>query len=153
MGESVRVYAPRVSCLRCPDPSTVDLPEGGYCRSHALALAEALCRAVVLDRDENVCQRCGDKRSGCQRAHVLGRRVAPALRIEPDGALALCAACHGEMTLHPARWTLWLDEHRPGLLDRLRREQALAERRPVRVGLDVRIEVLRSMLYGAEVPA
>jgi hypothetical protein len=137
-----------VSCLRCSQPGTVSLPEGDYCRSHALDLGAALCRAVVLDRDENVCQSCGDKRSGCQWAHVLGRNVAPALKLEPDAALALCASCHGEFTLHPARWRDWLDRERPGLRARLQREQALAERSPLRVPLDARIRALRSMLYG-----
>jgi hypothetical protein len=148
------VYAPRVpTCFRCPEPATVALPEGGYCHDHARALADSLARAVVLDRDDNVCQACGDKRSGCQWAHILARRVAPALVHEPDNALALCASCHGDFTLHPARFEAWLDRERPGLRERLRRDQGAAERSPLRVTLDVRIASLRSMLYGAEVPA
>jgi hypothetical protein len=109
--------------------------------------ADDLARRVVLDRDGNVCQRCGDKRSGCQWAHVLARRVAPYLRHDPDNALALCAACHGEFTLHPAAFGDWLAADRPGLVPMLREREAVLERRGW-TDLDATVAGLRAMLYG-----
>jgi hypothetical protein len=130
----------------CRDRGTVDLPEGSYCHRHADRLADALARAVVKDRDGNICRRCGDKRVPTEWAHVLARRVAPFLRWDPDNAVALCSACHGEFTLHPDRWWDWLGDEAPGLVGELRRREARAEHAQFRPGVDAVIADLRLML-------
>jgi 5-methylcytosine-specific restriction endonuclease McrA len=130
----------------CRAAARTRLPEGWYCNAHAQKLADRLAHDLVLDRDANVCQRCGDKSRGCQWAHVLARRVAPYLRLDPDNALALCAACHGEFTLHPTRFGEWLDAERPGLRLRLQERERVMERRAVVPGLAQQIADLRDML-------
>ena len=132
--------------FRCTKPATVRLPEGQVCEPHATLIADALARAVVLDRDANTCQSCGDKDRGCQWAHVLARRVAPFIRHDPDNALALCATCHGDFTRHPARFAEWIDRARPGLRDSLRDRDRRAQYAPVRPGIEATVAELRGML-------
>lgn len=137
-----------MQCQRkgCGNGAGVHLPEGWVCHKHAVGIADALARALVLDRDANVCQACGDKNRGCQWAHVLARRVAPFLRWDPDNALALCAACHGDFTLHPARFRLWLERNRPGLREALQARDRRAQYAPVRPGIEETVAELRGML-------
>lgn len=60
------------------------------------------CRAIVFERDQNICQRCGRTEGEfhldgfpviLQWSHVKGRRFH-GLRWEPDNSKILCSKCH-----------------------------------------------------------
>lgn len=63
---------------------------------------DAACRALIFERDENRCQRCGRTEGEfhpdgfpvvLQWSHVKGRRFH-GLRWEPDNSKVLCSKCH-----------------------------------------------------------
>lgn len=84
-------------------------------RRMVLALDKAARQEIVIERDQNVCQRCGWKdgdvyglwskigdtyRVIIQWAHVHTREYY-CTRWEPDNSLALCSRCH-----------VWFDNHK-----------------------------------------
>lgn len=134
----------------CSEEATVRLPERAICRAHAVGIADRLARRVVVERDGGRCRRCGREDDGVQWAHILGRRVAPALRYDPANALSLCWSCHGYFTAHPARFSEWLEEELPGRRADLVLRQAEAERSGVSRPLDATIAWLRAELLTEE---
>jgi len=131
---------------RCKHRASVRVEGGDLCVPHADRLGDDLARAVVLDRDGNRCQRCGDLRVPAEWAHVLARRVAPFLRRDPDNALALCSLCHRRFTARPNEFRDWLDRERPGLREDLLARELRAERSPFAPEIADVIASLREML-------
>jgi len=54
-------------------------------------------RKTVLERDENICRRCGS-RHDLQACHIKSYKNYPKLRLDVDNGITLCKKCH--ISLH-----------------------------------------------------
>src|ERR1700723_3384618 len=91
-------------------------------RKRQISELDGLLRQHVLERDGNVCVRCGRYPPTCvlQSAHVLSKGPASRLRFEPDNLMSLCIACHiffWHKSPHEA--VAWFNEKYPGRYERL----------------------------------
>lgn len=60
---------------------------------------EKICRGVVSERSDRVCERCGKEYAG-EKHHRKNRSQAGSW--EPANIIDLCRGCHGWVTEHPA---------------------------------------------------
>lgn len=64
-------------------------------------------RSAVLKRDKFRCQKCGALCLGKKRGmpsphcdHIIDRKEAPHLAMDPDNIQVLCSACHSKKTIN-----------------------------------------------------
>jgi hypothetical protein len=122
---------PRCDRNRCTKPARVTLEDGGWCVTHAKQLADKLCRAVVLHRDDYTCQSCGrTEAEGAvqQWCHIVTRGTM-SLRYDLDNSLCMDSRCHYHYTLNPAAFETFISERYPGRWQELhtKREKAIAD--------------------------
>jgi hypothetical protein len=89
--------------------------------------ADVLFSKMIRERDGH-CQAAGWDVVKCngrlQCCHVVSRRYK-SVRVDPENAIAMCAAHHVYYTTHPIEWDLLIEEMFPGRLAALR-ERALS---------------------------
>lgn len=78
---------------------------------------DALCREIVMLRDNNTCQKCG-RTDRIQWAHIVTRGIQ-SMRWEPDNSFALCQGCHYHGHLNPLQFMLWFTQTYPARAARL----------------------------------
>ena len=74
-------------------------------RNRVIAQLDAICRAAIMERDNNTCQRCGSHEN-LQWSHVHSRRHY-SIRWDTDNSKALCMGCHCWWTNHPTEASYW----------------------------------------------
>jgi 5-methylcytosine-specific restriction endonuclease McrA len=89
-------------------------------------VADALITALVFDRDENKCVRCGGT-NALAPSHILSRGKYKRMRWVPENILTLCSGCHiFWWHKEPIAAARWLEQKFPGLADKLYLADAVA---------------------------
>lgn len=92
--------------------------------------SDKLFSKFIRDRDGG-CVAVGDAGVTCagylQCAHIISRSYK-SIRVDPDNAVALCAAHHTFWTHRPLEWEAWVESRFPGRWARLRKRALTYER-------------------------
>jgi hypothetical protein len=106
--------------------------------------ADKLFSLMIRARD-GACVARGDAGVSCagnlQCAHLISRSYK-SIRVDPDNAVALCAAHHTFWTHRPLEWEAWVEARFPGRWARLRKRALDYER----VNWKAEFESLRSVV-------
>lgn len=106
--------------LRKPSakPAKRRVGKHGRERRKAILQLDALARAEVFARDNELCQRCLDPYRKVQWAHMISRRHL-CIRWESDNALSLCAGCHMWFDGYPLLSGDWFKKNYPDRAERI----------------------------------
>ena len=97
-------------------------------RADLISEADVLVRQIIMERDHNECQRCGNLHQ-LQAAHLLSKARRPRLRFELLNVIALCKGCHLYFAhKDPIGFTDWLQHKYPGRIEALKLMAATAGR-------------------------
>jgi len=66
----------------------------GSCRNRREATANRKWRTAILERDNCICQMCGETEEELHAHHILPRRDYPQYEFEISNGITLCADCH-----------------------------------------------------------
>lgn len=80
---------------------------------------DALCRAMIFERDGHRCRKCGKADGKLDWSHYLSRRFL-STRWHPLNSCVMCAGCHLMFHHRPSDGVDWWRSSFPGVDDALR---------------------------------